>query len=299
MKVQIQPLQEQIAFWIENHVPEKDLFFLREQDLKLLQNDLEGVLVMPRAEFFEHTSYNGIQWVNSYMYWTISKEVQFVIVAQPDWVNNLSIEIRKGLLEVQPQVGRGLLFHLSYFSEIGNIPPEYIFNEGDKQGLIVRNEIWMKLPYVYKEEAIRAYAKEYEDWMSLKVPDDISSHLLKYANKFPTEHGANCLAATLFAISLNSSKNEWMINEWIHDQTFIETLKNLRYSKVEGKFSKGDIIVWVNEDDDVQHATYCIDNQLLFNKNGQTCFNPWKIVRWEELKEEWGKFKPVVYRKAI
>ena len=275
------------------------MFFLREQDLKLLQNDLEGVLVMPREEFFEHTSYNEIQWVNSYMYWTISKEVQFVIIAQPDWVNNLSIDIRKELLEIQPQVGRGLLFPLSYFSETRNIPPEYIFNEGDKQGLIVRNEMWMKLPYLYREEAIRAYAKEYDDWMSLKIPADISPHLLKYANKFSTNHGANCLAATLFAISLNPSKNEWIINEWIHDQTFIETLKNLRYSKVEGKFSKGDIIVWVNEENDVQHATYCIDDQLLFNKNGQTCFNPWKIVRWKELKEEWGKFKPVVYRKAI
>lgn len=298
MSVQIQPSQDQIASWIENYVPEKDLFFLREHDLMLLENVLQGALVVPREEFFKHSSYYGIHWVNSYMYWTISKEVQFIIVAQPDWINNLSIDLRKAILEIQPQVGRGLLFPLAYFSETTAIPPEYIFTETGKQGLIIRNEMWMKLPYSYKEEAIKAYAKEYDGWMSKKVPDDLPSHLLKYANTFSTEHGANCLAATLFAISPNPDINEWIIHEWIHDQTFMESLKNLSYSQVEGEFSKGEIIVWMNEENIVQHASYCIDNHLLFNKNGQTCFNPWKIVEWEELREEWGKYKPVVYRKS-
>ena len=55
---------------------EKDLFFLRKDELVLFQNDLQGALVIPRAEFFQHSSYNGIQMVNSYMYWMISKDAE-------------------------------------------------------------------------------------------------------------------------------------------------------------------------------------------------------------------------------
>ena len=58
-----------------------------------------------------------------------------------------------------------------------------------------------------------------------------------------------------------------------------------------------DVVAWVNEEEVIQHAAYCIDGQLFFNKNGQTFFNPWKIVHYDELKKEWEKYTPRVYRK--
>lgn len=299
MKIQIEPLQEQINTWIERHVPEKDLFFLKEQDLIVFKSDLEGAIVIPRKEFFGHSSYNGIQWMNSYMYWTISKDVQYVIIAQANWINTLPREQKESLLRIQHHMGRGLLFSLSYFSKTDALNKEYIFKEGDLEGLIIRRDMWMKLPYSYKEEAIKAYAQEYDDWTSMKISTNLPAHLKKYANTFSTEPGANCLAAVLYAISANPLQEEWIIHEWIHEETFTEGLKNKGYIPTAKEFTEGDIVAWVNEEETIQHAAYCIDGQMFFNKNGQTFYNPWKIVHWDELSKEWERYTPRVYRKSF
>ena len=220
MEIQIEPLQEQINTWIDRHVPEKDLYFLTEEDFYSLKNDVKGALVIPRKAFFGDSPYNGIQWVNSYMYWTISKDAQYVLVAKPDWIENLPLVQKETLLHSQHQIGRGLLFPISYFSETDALNNEYIFKEGDTEGLIIRRNMWMKLPYSYKVEAIKAYAQEYDDWSSIKIPKNLPDHLKKYANTFSTEPGANCLAAVLYAISANPVEDEWMIHEWIHEETF-------------------------------------------------------------------------------
>src|SRR4051794_5749126 len=106
MNIQINPLQEQINAWTENYVPEKDLFFLREEDLIIFKNDLAGTLVIPRAEFSNHTSYNIIQWVNSYETWNVSMDAQYVIVAQPSWITSLTRSTKEALFYIQHKVGR-------------------------------------------------------------------------------------------------------------------------------------------------------------------------------------------------
>lgn len=80
MTVRMEPTKEQVSIWIENFVPQKDLFFVEEKDLDSLVEYLCKVLVVPREEFFKHSSYKQIQLVNSYMYWNISSKAQFVIV---------------------------------------------------------------------------------------------------------------------------------------------------------------------------------------------------------------------------
>lgn len=297
MNVQIQPVQEQIDAWIVKHVPEKDLFFLKEQDLNIFKKYLQGTLVMPRDEL-RYSSYNQIQWVNSYTTWNISKDFQFVVVAQPDWIMTLAPLDRELLFRMQYAAGRGLIFPLSYFSQLAALPKEHIINTNDEQVIVIQKDMWMKLPTSYQEEAIKEYAQEYDDWTSTKIPANIPVHLSKYANTFSKTAGANCLAAVLYAISTNPQRQEWIINEWIFQNTFIEGLKNAGYSPTDRKFQKGDVVAWVNADGVIQHATYCINNQLFFNKNGQTIFNPWKIVTWDELQEEWKRFTPRVYQKS-
>ena len=254
-------------------------------------------MVIPRKEFFGHSAYNGIQWVNSYMYWTISKDAQYVLIAQPDWIETLSQEKKETLLRIQHQIGRGLLFPITYFLETGALNKEYVFKEADLEGLIIRRDMWMKLPYSYKEEAIKAYAQEYDSWTSIEIPTNLPAHLKKYANTFSTKPGANCLAAVLYAISVNTVKEEWMIHEWIHEETFTLGLKSEGYRPTAKEFAEGDVVAWVDEEKVIQHAAYCIDGQIFFNKNGQTFFNPWKIVHWDELSKEWERYAPCVYRK--
>ncbi|MCM3745230.1 hypothetical protein M3193_13910 [Sporosarcina luteola] len=298
MDIKIQPTQQQLDHWIEKYVPEKDLFFLQESDFSLFQKDLAGTLVFPKEEFFKHSSYNGIQMVNSYMYWMISKGAELVIVAQPEWITSLSDETRNALFAFQYELGRGLVGPLSLLPGLDSFPKDYILElNGEKLGVLQR-KMWMELPTSLKEEIVCKTAQLYDEWTSLQPPATTTpSHLINYANTFSTEPGANCLAATLFAISSKPELDEWIIHEWIHGDTFMRKLTLASFTKVEDRFTAGDAVVWIDDNNNVQHAAYCIDGQLFFNKNGQTYFNPWKIVEWTELDEEWKRYKPCVYRK--
>jgi len=297
MDITIQPTQQQLDYWIEKYIPEKDLFFLRSSDLSSFQNDLRGTLVFPRSEFFDHSSYRGIQMVNSYMYWMISKEAEYVIVAQPEWIASLPADKRHVLFTLQYELGRGLVGSLSLLSEQDSFPKDFIIEmNGEKFGILQR-AMWMELPTSVKEDIIRKTAQQYNEWTSIQVPESTPTHLVKYANSFSTEPGANCLAATLFAISTEPELDEWIVHEWIHGETFMQKLTQASFTKVDDRFTGGDAVVWIDENHNVQHAAYCIDGHLFFNKDGQTFFNPWRIVEWTELEESWKRFTPYVYRK--
>ncbi|WP_391201367.1 hypothetical protein [Psychrobacillus sp. L4] len=299
MNVQIQPSQEQIDHWIEKYVPEEDLFFLREEDLLNLEEYLHDVLVIPKDEFFNHSSYSQIQLVNSYEYWRISNDIRYVIVAQPDWISSLNSEVKSVLLQIQVDMGRGLILPLSLFFEPDEVPAEYIVKEKGVQYAVLQNDMWKRLSVSNKKNAIQAYALEWDSWDSLEVPVNIPAHLKKYANSFSTEAGANCLAATLYAVSNHSERNAWMIHEWVHQGTFALGLKNAHYSITQEGLQEGDVVTWINDGGVIQHAAYHIGNQLYFNKNGQTFFNPWKIIHWKELCEEWNAYTYRIYRKVI
>ena len=158
MTIQIKPTQKQVNAWIEKYAPEKDFFFLRGEDLALLKNDLAGTLVMPRAEFSNHTSYNKIQWVNSYETWNISRDAQFVIVSEPNWITSLSRPTKELLFRIQCQVGRGLIFPKSYFSETEALPEDYLVHEDEGQFVIIQHDMWTKLPNNCKEDVSKQYA---------------------------------------------------------------------------------------------------------------------------------------------
>ncbi len=68
--MQIKPTQDVLASWISSYVPTKDLFFLTEEHDQKRANFLD-VLVMPSDEFFDHSTYSQINYVNSYEFWNI------------------------------------------------------------------------------------------------------------------------------------------------------------------------------------------------------------------------------------
>ena len=89
-----------------------------------------------------------------------------------------------------------------------------------------------------------------------------------------------------------------MLNEWIHPETFKVGLDKAGYHLTNKAMIKADVVVWRNEDQVIQHAAYHIGDSLFFNKNGQTIFNPWKIVHWNQLITQWNRYKMNTYRIA-
>lgn len=291
--IEIQPSKEQIALWIEKLVPERDMFFIEEKDLVTFEDYLDGTLVIPRNEFFKHSSYNTIQLGNSFTYWRISNQAKYIIVAQPSWITKQPEQVRRELLGIQVKIKRGLILPLSIFPSTVDISAEYIFDDHDEKVAVIQSDMWGKLLYSTKEHVMKAYAQQWDNWTCYEIPEKTPTHIKRYANSFTTVSGSNCLAAALFAIT----EQHWMIYEWVHPETFELGLKRANYSVVNDEITDGDVLVWVNDDDVIVHASYHIGNMLFFNKEGQTFFNPWKIIHFDELSNEWNQFKTRVYRK--
>jgi hypothetical protein len=295
MNITIQPTNDQMEKWIAEYVPNKDIFFIREEELVKFEDYLHDILIIPRTEFSDHSSYAKVEFANCYRYWDISKDAKIVIVAHSDWITKLPVQKKQELFVIQEEVERGLVFPLALLSDPTVVPREYIVEGKESSSFVVQYAMWNALPYTMKEQVINEYTKQWYSWTGYAIPANIAPHLRKYANTFSTSEGSNCLAAVLFAIT----EQEWIIHEWIHPQTFMNGLKQAGYLIVDDEVRNGDVVVWKDVDGNVQHGSYCVGNQLFFNKNGQTIFNPWQIVQWEEVREEWKAYNMSVYRMAV
>ena len=152
MNIKINPSQEQVASWIKKYVPEKDLFFLREEDLVTFEAYLNCALVVPRDEYRHHASYTQIQITNSYESFRISRDAQFVIVARPEWITNLAPQDKEDLFRIQIRMGRGLIFPVSIFSNPDVLPSEYIVEEKGVKNLILQND-YVEKASVFQQSA--------------------------------------------------------------------------------------------------------------------------------------------------
>lgn len=292
MKTSIQPSHYQIKKWIEQYVPVKDLFFVKQENLFLFEEEVSQVLLIPKEEFFNHASYKQIQLVNSYEYWGLSKEVEYVIVADSNWIIELAPSKKEEILQIQAKMNRGLIFPLSYFPEGSLALKGNIVRTIEGESVVLYADLWKKISFSTKARLLTKYAQQWDSWLSEEVPLHLPAMIKKYANTFPVEAGSNCLSATLFAIS----QQEWMIHEWIHPQTFQQKLCRTHRLIETEELIEGDVAVWETDEGQVQHASFHVGNELFFNKNGQTFFNPWKIVSFTELQAEWGQFIQKIYR---
>lgn len=308
MKKQIVPTTEQLYSWIKQFIPEKDLFFVKSNHLLRLERHLTDVLVVPKDEFFKHPSYSQIEYINSYLYWTVSEDVEYVIVAQPNWIVNLPEVKRKELLSVQLQFTAGLTFIPAVFPSQETVVEHYSVSSDtlheyvksfapseDGQFVVLRHQMWKELSDEVKLKAIKMYAQLWGDWTVYDFPKETPPHIRKYGNSFTTISGSNCFAATLFAIT----GVEWILQEWVHPETLLTGLAKVGYVRTDDQnLENGDVITWVNDDNVVVHAAYHISHHLLFNKNGQVFFEPWGIVKFEDVQSLFPEDQFVLFRKS-
>ncbi|WP_340391429.1 hypothetical protein [Macrococcoides caseolyticum] len=118
------------------------------------------------------------------------------------------------------------------------------------------------------------------------------SHLTALHNKFPENHGANCLSATIYALT----KNPFILEQWVHQETFMLFLNRLGYKEVESSFNSGDVICFY-QDTILTHACYAIGDEYVFNKQGQTFWEPWTIERFETIQSKRDEVHYKIYKK--
>lgn len=276
---------------MDSYVPEKDLFFLSKDQHHNFQIDYADVLLMPIDEFYNHSTYGQLNYVNSYEYWNI-KNAQYVIIAEKEWIESISVEKKQLILNSQVETERGLVLPITFINEIEKIPSNYVLNGHD----IIQRLMWEKLDESLKEQILTTMVYEWWDKGECEeIPNSLPSYLKPFANTFCHLQGANCLAAVLYAIS--KGKQDWFMYEWVHQKTFLEKLNQYHYEEFLGKeLHQGDIVIWKDENAIIQHTAYYIGEELYFNKHGQTMFNPWKILLEEQLYKEWEHLSLVKYR---
>lgn len=290
--MEIKPPKNILLSWMDSYVPEKDLFFLSKEHLTN-EIDFKDVLLMPIDEFYNHSTYGQLNYVNGYEYWNI-KNAQYVIIAEKEWIECISEEIKQFILNLQVQSERGLVLPVSFIKDIEKIPSSYVMNGH----VVIQRSMWEKLDESSKEQLLTTMVYEWWDKGECEEsPESLPSFLKPFANTFGHLQGPNCLAAVLFAIS--KGKQEWFIYEWIHQKTFIDKLNQLQFEEfLDEVLHQGDIVIWKDENDIIQHAAYYIGEGLYFNKHGQTMFNPWKILSKEALYKEWEHLTLVKYRQC-
>ena len=300
--------QGKLEKWEEAFIPEKDLFFLREQDEDIIMEFGVNCLNFTYEEFLKHPDYINNSYNSSYTYWTLSKDIKKVIVTPANVFLTLKDSVKQRVLKIQQQVGRGLIFEARHFEGILREPATsmlapYQFISGNYVYYALQKEVWSQLPKSLKSDILVRIALKYD----LPGEKDTTKPTLpiinSYVNTYPNSHGPNCFSSTLYCATSQHAgmKLDWLIQEWVHPQTFLNGLKQLGYIEIplaKDALFPHDILLWRDKEERLMHASYHIDQHYFFNKNGQTFFNPWKIIHVRELDEEWGHYEVHVYRKV-
>jgi len=274
----ILPTPEQLSAWARLLLPKDDIFYLKEP---IPTN--EKVQIFSVKEFFANPKFQDIEIINALEAWKRSKEVNFVAVAKPEWFSSLSIQEKKSLITLQVQLKRGLVLPLPF----GNLsfPDECI----SLDHAVLTAEIWQNFP---QEKVLLGLAQDWDDGLCLEIPPNAPQYIKAFANKYAYKSGANCLATSIYAIT----GEEEIIHQWLHQEEFLAKLASNNYEETsKTAHEKGDILVGKNSNGAIAHAAYCLEEDCFFNKDGQYFFNPWKLISWQTLQEEWEDLSWIVY----
>ena len=282
----IQPTEETLSHWIEHLVPELDVWYRDDSALDL---DLSGCMVMPRADYLKHPAFRDIRYVNAYLHWQMPSTVSRIIVSGPEWVTRLDNADRTTLLEHQVALKRGLVIPLSFLDNVPAVMRPYV--TGDS--VVLCQALWHGLPVPIQRTIVLREQRRWDDLQCHPVPADLAAHIRAVANTFGHEDGANCLGTTAFCVTGEA----WMRDHWMYQAPFLDIITRNGYRPAPDVAPEPDDIVTFEVDGSVVHAAFCVGDDRFLNKNGQSRFNPIRIVDWATLSADWASATCVTWRR--
>lgn len=282
----IRPSPETLQAWADHLLPDLDVWFWDgETDI-----DPTGCVVMPRADYLGHPTFQDIRYVNAYLHWQMPREVTHVIVSGTAWISSLDAADRRRVLEKQVEMHRGLVLPRSHFDAL----PEGLAAYAVDDHVVLSHAAWALVPHEARRLALLREQARWDDVDCLAVPDDAPAHIRAIANTFGNMEGANCLATTAYCVTAET----WMRDLWMHQPAFRDLIARHGYRPLPGASPKAGEVVTFVANGDIVHAAYCVGPDRFLNKNGQSRLNPIRIVDRAMLDAAWHEAICVIYRRA-
>ena len=253
---------------MRNYRIDQDLFFISQDFYDQHKAELCQSLVVPMKEFGQHSSYETVHSASNHSIWQIACE--YVLVVPGGWFEQQPAAFQLALSEETIKNGSTFVdgerpITIQYWQDLG---------ETDRAKLLSMHD---DAPCAFDRDSLQGY-----EW--LKALHGV----------FPSQHGANCLGSTLYALS----QNPFILHEWVHQQTFLLFLQHSGYQEVAGqRFQADDVLCFFGEGI-LQHACYAVSSTHCFNKSGQTFWEPWQITSFESILEDCEGMAYKVFRRV-
>lgn len=278
MKMRISPTKKNINYWIKTLMPEHDVWFFRKKPT------FDNCNILTIKEYLN--KYDRMDYNNAYCHWLVKGNAKYVICDQGNWILTLTDEERLFVYQEQIDCERGLIIEDCRMN-VSNIINKAIL----KDKIILSNAVFNKLSKKDKEIIVIQYAQEQDDWSTNDVKSS-EKYLKMVANTFINHEGCNCLATVLYAIT----KDKNYLKKWITQQEFLNFFNG--YIEISNEeFRSGDVVVFYDNDNCIQHSCFALNESLFLNKSGQSKFNPILALTFKEVCKDWNDLNYKILRK--
>ncbi|HEU0165961.1 MAG TPA: hypothetical protein VFQ54_13020, partial [Thermomicrobiales bacterium] len=277
------PTPETLQLWADELIP-GDVWYWDDSPLEL---DVTGCQVMNREAYRSDPTYSDIRFMNAYCEWQMPAEATQVIVSDRTWVGKLSVADRQRVVRMQVSLKRGLVFSADWFGELPAQLQEFVVADQ----VVLGQAVWASLPTAIQHRALMAEQRRWDDLDCYPVPDGAPAHVQAIANMFSPHEGTNCFAITAYGANADSH----LLATWLTVSP-IEIVAPLGYRQVPDVEPIADDVVIFEKEGKVIHAVWCAGHDRFLNKNGQSRFNPIRIVDWKMLDTDWPDTTWKIYR---
>ncbi|HSN94488.1 MAG TPA: hypothetical protein VLR89_05450 [Anaerolineaceae bacterium] len=281
----LSPTQKDIDYWVETFLPAKDIYYL---DGSYTPSRLEGTELLPVKDLLAHLEYGNMAYTNAYEYWRMDPaRVKQVLVASPDWFAALPMPERATLFRQQVQLERGLVFGLDVLH--GQAFKKMIQHAGIDGKLVLNHYLWNRLELNFKQQTTERVAKHWESFECEPCPEEVPVWVKTRANSFVHFEGTNGFGAALFG----ASGDEAWLTKWVWQEEFLANLGSLGFQEAgHSEPIPGDVTIFYDGSGREAHACYQLSNGLVLNKSGQSKYQALKVIRYDQVLEDWKKFNP-------
>lgn len=247
-----------------------------------------AICILPREELRSDPVAGAIEMVNAFQLWAISEDAKQIILDDGSWLDSLSLDDRDGVCRKQIALNRGRCVPADRFPEFESQMEEATFDDR----VVLNFQRWTNTSDANRRAVVLAELPDWDEPDAYIVPEAAPAHVLEIANRFHQQDGINCLSTVSYALTEDDS----LFCTWMDQPVFRKVLKNTGYAPTaESLIISGDVVAF-HDEQDIVHAAYALTPDRFLNKNGQSSFNPVKVIDLETLRAEWVDYSKVIYR---